>query len=204
MERPGLTLVLDSVVRGPQPQAHGRVPVRTETTYIRSVLAAVHYCTVRRKIPVPPYWAFFFPAKEAAFTIDRYMAIRFEFDSANKILLLRVEGPLTDEVLAECYDAVRRYSTETDASAGIFDFSSVTEFPVSTAFIRRLAKREPAMPHATSRPRILVAPQIHAFGLIRMFQTLGESTRPMLQVAHSMDEAFKLLGVPSPHFEPLA
>ena len=61
------------------------------------------------------------------------------------------------------------------------------------------------MPHATSRPRILVAPQIHAFGLIRKFQTLGESTRrPMLQVAHSMDEAFKLLGVPSQHFEPLA
>jgi hypothetical protein len=61
------------------------------------------------------------------------MAIRFEFDSANKILLLRVEGVLTHEVLAECYAAVRRYSTETDARAGIFDLSSVTEFPVSAA-----------------------------------------------------------------------
>jgi hypothetical protein len=132
------------------------------------------------------------------------MAIRFEFDSANKILLLRVEGPLTDEELAECYDAVRKYSIATDAIAGIFGFSSVTEFPVSTEFIRRLAKRKPAMPNATSRPRILVAPQQHAFGLIRMFQILGESTRPMLQVAHSMDEAFTILGVPSPHFEPLA
>jgi hypothetical protein len=117
------------------------------------------------------------------------MAIRFEFDSANKILLIRVEGPLTNQVLAECYDAIRKYSTETDASAGIFDFSSVTEFPVSTELIRRLAKREPAMPNATSRPRILVAPQQHAFGLIRMFQILGESTRPMLQVAHSLDES---------------
>jgi hypothetical protein len=91
-----------------------------------------------------------------------------------------------------------------DAIAGIFDFSSVTEFLGSTEFIRRLAKREPAMPNATSRPRILVAPQQHAFGLIRMFQILRESTRPMLQVAHSMDEAFTILGVPSTHFEPLA
>jgi hypothetical protein len=55
MERPGLTLVFGlGRVRGPQPQAHGRVPVRTESAYIRLVLADVHYCTVRRKIPVPP------------------------------------------------------------------------------------------------------------------------------------------------------
>ncbi len=132
------------------------------------------------------------------------MALRFEFDGTNKILLVRVEGRLTDELLAECYDAVRKYSIATDASAGIFDFSSVTEFPVSSEFIRRLAKREPAMPHATSRLRILVAPQIHAFGLLRMFQILGEARRPMLRVAHSMDEAFKILRVPSPHFEALA
>jgi hypothetical protein len=131
------------------------------------------------------------------------MAVRFEFDSTNKILLARVEGPLTDEFLAEYYDAVRKYSTETDASAGIFDFSSVTEFAVTAEFIRRLAGREPAMPYATSRPRILVAPQIYGFGLLRMFQLLGETTRPMLQVAHSMDEAFTILGVQSPHFEPL-
>jgi hypothetical protein len=141
---------------------------------------------------------------ETALTINCRMAFRFEFDSTNKILLLRVEGPLTDEVLAECYDAIRKYSIATDASAGILDLSFVTEFPVSTEFIRQLARREPAMPHATSRLRILVAPQIHAFGLLRMFQTLGESTRPMLKVAHTLDEAFRMLGVPSPHFEPLA
>ena len=74
------------------------------------------------------------------------MAYHFEFDSARKILLLRVVGPFTDEVAEECYDAIRKYSIETDANAGIFDFSSVTEFPVSTELIRRLAKREPAMP----------------------------------------------------------
>jgi hypothetical protein len=132
------------------------------------------------------------------------MPYHFEFDRANNVLLIRVAGSLTDEALVECYEAIRKYATQTDAGAGIFDFSSVTEFPVSTELIRRLARREPAMPHATSRPRILVAPQAQAFGLIRMFQILGETTRPMLQVAHNMDEALNLLGISSPRFEPLA
>ena len=52
------------------------------------------------------------------------MAFRFEFDKANRILLLRVEGRLSDELLKECYEAIRKYSTATDASAGIFARSS--------------------------------------------------------------------------------
>lgn len=80
---------------------------------------------------------------------------RFELDPVNKILLLRVEGRLTNESLTECYWAVRKYSTETDASAGIWDFSSITEFAVSPELIYDLAYREPAMPDALalSSPR---------------------------------------------------
>jgi len=68
------------------------------------------------------------------------MAFRFEFDAANRILLLRVEGRLTDELLAECYQAVRKYSTATDANMGIFDFSSVTQFAASCALTERGAR----------------------------------------------------------------
>jgi hypothetical protein len=71
------------------------------------------------------------------------MGFRFEFDPTNRILLVRVEGRLSDELLAECYGAIRKYSTSTDARAGIFDLSSVTEFALSADFIRQLAKEEP-------------------------------------------------------------
>ena len=47
----------------------------------------------------------------------------FEFDAVNNILLLRVDGRLTDELLAECYEAIRTRSIATDARAGIFDFT---------------------------------------------------------------------------------
>jgi hypothetical protein len=130
------------------------------------------------------------------------MAFRFEFDSANRILLLRVDGRLTDELLGELYKAIRKYSTVTDARAGILDFSSVTEFAVSSEIIRQFAHQEPAMPDA-SRPRIVVAPQTHAFGLSRMFQLTREDSRPRLTIVHTMGEAFAALGVQSPQFEPL-
>ena len=131
------------------------------------------------------------------------MRIRFEFDPGNKILLTRPEGELTDESLVEVYQAIRRYSTATDASMGIMDLSSVTKFAVSSVMIRRLASQEPAMPDATRRPRIVVVPNTVGFGLSRMYQILAEPTRSQLKVVHTLDEAFATLGIQSPHFEPL-
>lgn len=131
------------------------------------------------------------------------MAGRFEFDPVNRLLLLRCEGRLTDESLAESYQAIRKHSTATDAMMGILDFSSVTELAVSSEFIRQLANQEPAMADATRRPRIIVAPDTVGFGLSRMFQLMGESTRPLLNVARTMGEALAALNIQFPNFQPL-
>jgi hypothetical protein len=85
---------------------------------------------------------------------------------------------------------------------GIWDLSCVTEFAVSNEFIRQLANQEPAMADATSRPRIIVAPDTVGFGLSRMFQLMGESTRPLLNVVRTMGEALAALNIQSPHFQP--
>jgi len=131
------------------------------------------------------------------------MAFRVEFDPENKILLVRFEGLVTDESVSEFYQAIREYWTAADASMGIVDFSSVTEFALSINLVHTLARQEPCMPDATSRPRLIIAPKAHIFGLARMFQILGEPTRPLLSVVHTMDEALAALGVHSPHFEPV-
>lgn len=130
------------------------------------------------------------------------MEFRFEFDAQNKILLSRFEGRLTDASAAEFYQALRKRATATGASAGIIDFSSTLEFAISSEMIRQLARQKPVA-SAIGRPRVIVAPQTHAFGLFRMFQIEGEHTRPLLQVVRTMEEAFAALGVQSPHFEPL-
>jgi hypothetical protein len=131
------------------------------------------------------------------------MGYRFEFDPVNKILLLRVEGPLTDELITQVYAAVRKYSIATDARAGIWDFSGVTEYPVSSMRIRELANREPAMPDASRRPRIIVASSTVGYGLARMFQLAGAKGRPALQVVRTLDEALAALGAESARFEPM-
>jgi hypothetical protein len=128
------------------------------------------------------------------------MGFWFELDPENKILLARFEGRLTDELLTELYGAIRKYSIATDANAGIADFSSVSEFAVSTKHIHRLANREPAMPHATTRPSFIVAPSPAMFGTARMFQLMRWSKRPLLKVVRTLDDAFAALGhsIPAP------
>ncbi|MFY9681082.1 MAG: hypothetical protein WA416_13780 [Candidatus Sulfotelmatobacter sp.] len=131
------------------------------------------------------------------------MDFRFELDPGNKVLLVRVSGRLTDELLAEIYRAVRAHSSTIDVRAGIVDFSSVSDWALSSEFLRELAKREPAMADAARRRLILVAPAAVGFGLARMFQMLGESTRPLLEVMRTLDEALAALGAQSAQFEPL-
>ncbi len=114
--------------------------------------------------------------------------LRFEFDPVNKISLIRVHGWLTDESLLDLYDASQAYSIATDACLSIVDLSSVTKFAVSRGAIQLLAYKEPDMT-GVRRACFIVAPQVCAFGLCRMFQLLSDTTRPLLQIVHTLGEA---------------
>ncbi len=131
------------------------------------------------------------------------MAFRFEFDAANRILLARFEGQLTNESAAEYHDALGKNWRAADARAGIWDLSGVTEFALASDFLRSLAKRRPVTPGLTDHPRCIVVPETAGYGLMRMFQIAGEPVRPNLHVVRTVDEALKTLGAQSPQFEPL-
>jgi hypothetical protein len=127
---------------------------------------------------------------------------RFEFDSENRILLMRFEDKrLTNESLAEVYAVIRGYAIATNPHAAIGDFSAVTQVEVTPAFIQELALEEPAVPWPSERGRIVVFPDDVGFNLACMFQKFGESTRPLLHVVRTMVEALESLGVESPLFE---
>jgi hypothetical protein len=124
---------------------------------------------------------------------------RVEFDQVNKISLIRVEGRLTDESLADLDEASRKCSAATEARVAIVDLSSVSEFALSCDFIRRLAHRQPAKGEHLC---FIIAPQELAFGLCRMFQIEGEVLRPLLRVVRTLGEAFAEIGIRSVYFEP--
>lgn len=46
-------------------------------------------------------------------------------------------------------------------------------------------------------------PRDFIYGLARMFQILTEETQPELRVVRTMEEAYRLLEVSSPEFEPV-
>jgi hypothetical protein len=131
------------------------------------------------------------------------MAFHFAFDPVNKILLARFEGQLTNESAAEYHDALGKNWRATNARAGIWDLSAVTDFAVAADFLRSLAARKPITPGLTDHPRFIVVPMAAGFGLMRMFQIAGESARPLLHVVRTVDEALTTLGAQSPHFESL-
>ncbi len=129
------------------------------------------------------------------------MGLRVEFDQVNRISLIRVAGRLSDESLTDLYDASQNYSNATDARVSIVDLSSVSEFAFSSGFIQNLASQAPARADVR-RHCFIVSPRGYAFGLCRMFQLLGEAKRPLLQIVHTMGEAFAAIGIRPPYFEP--
>lgn len=129
------------------------------------------------------------------------MPYTFELDSLNRILLGRFEGQVTDEELR----AYRRDSIKCILSieprAGVTDLSAVTSFAVSQQTIIELARIRPAIPGQVP-VRIIIAPSPHVFGMARMFELAGQDAHPVVNVVHTEQEAWAILGVKEPQFKP--
>jgi len=125
-----------------------------------------------------------------------------DFDARNNILRMTLDGIVTDAILLDSYWRAARYVASHAPCRGIGDISGATKFEVSVSTVRKLALSPPAIPAGYTR--VFVAPQDSVYGMVRMFQTLGESTRPDFHVVRTMDEAYRLLRVESPEFHPVS
>jgi len=131
------------------------------------------------------------------------MPYSFYFDPENKIVLARFQGSVRDELLKDFQrGGGRRIVATVDFRGTIIDFSDVDAFEVTAETARMLAWEQPIDPDS-SRPRVMVAPEDHVFGICRVFASHGGDTRPNLHVVRSMDHAYAILSVAKPKFEPL-
>jgi hypothetical protein len=78
--------------------------------------------------------------------------------------------------------------TNLDPPSALVDLSACDHFEVSADGMRTLAKLPPAMPKI-DRPRVVIAPSDHTFGMARIFAVEGEVTRPNLHVVRSARHA---------------
>jgi len=130
------------------------------------------------------------------------MPCAFDFDSANRILRCRLNGQVDDEILKDFFQAGSKHAIRIRPAAGVVDLSDVTSFDVSTPVIKALAKSTPVL-HDPDLRRVVIAPSPGIYGMMRMFEMEGEATRPGLQVVRSEREAWAVLAVRNPQFEPL-
>jgi len=131
-----------------------------------------------------------------------HMSYQFEFDSKNRVLRVTFDGLVTDQIITEFYACAGEYVARTMPRATIADFSGITAFVAAPSTLFILAKSAPIMKDPEII-RIIIAPGQHVFGMSRMFQMVGESTRPSLRVVRSQEEAFVMLSLQDTQFNPV-
>lgn len=119
------------------------------------------------------------------------MGFHLEHDAPNGIFLLKFEGKVTDRVILDAFDTLKKCWDRFDDMAYISDCTQVTEVPVSAETIEAIADHKPVIPPTFYI--IVVAPQGVVYALSRMFQVLTVESRPTFQVVHTMDDALKLM-----------
>jgi hypothetical protein len=122
------------------------------------------------------------------------VGFRFEFDPANKILMTRMEGELTDDLVREADVGIRKHLSESNPLIHIVECSSVTKFSMFAETVRYLARRERVLKGMNCR-RFFVMPSTVGFGLARMFQIAGDPHYESVTIVRSLDEVRQMLNV---------
>jgi hypothetical protein len=120
------------------------------------------------------------------------MPYNFEFDKDNKVLSTTFKGRLFFADFLPSEVETRRHILEKNPVAGIWDYSGVTNFALSSPEIQQLSQTPPFYPSGVSR--FVIAPGDYMFGMFRMFQMLGEKNHPELEVVRTSEDAYMILG----------
>jgi len=124
------------------------------------------------------------------------MAAKVDIYPEKALVLITYSGEIDDTELIRPFTSLTAHPDFDPSFSEIVDFSQARDASVSTEAIRNLALST-SLYHTSARHAV-VAPQPHVYGLVRMYQTLAEATRPNLIVVRSVDEAYVRLGIVPP------
>ena len=116
-----------------------------------------------------------------------------DVDPTHCVIRLTVTAEiLTLELFEDAYRRLSQIASHGGPYAAIFDFSAVKSVAISTDTLRSLAWRKPSVPGG--RPHVVVGKVPVIYGLARQFQICGESVGKELEVVHSLEEAYGIVG----------
>jgi hypothetical protein len=124
-----------------------------------------------------------------------------EFDAEERILRVTVQDELTDAGAKDLYKTVQRFLSSNEVRGGILDLSPVKSLEMGLTTVRSIAKSPPLF--AGPQVRVIVASGDLIFGMSRLFQISRSEIHSELYVVHTLDEAYKIHGLQSPHFKPV-
>lgn len=132
------------------------------------------------------------------------MPYSFEFAAPQRMFRSRFDGHVSADDVRQFIEFATTFADDRGGSiVGIVDFSDVKNFELSPPDIHELASRPPVIRDREAL-RFIIAPSPFIYGLARMFELLGQETRPNLHVVRSQKEVWVILGIEEPKFEPVA
>jgi hypothetical protein len=124
-------------------------------------------------------------------------------DRQHKVLLTRLKGTFGQEDIAALYAAAERMvALEGVSLRSLQDFTDIEAVNIQIGRIAQQSWRPQVVP---GRRRVMVVPQPEFQDIARMFaayQKIADHEEP--HIVPSLDEAYALLGLKNPQFEPIA
>ena len=127
---------------------------------------------------------------------------RFEFDSENRILHGCFEGFVSKQELRTYFQTATKHIVRLSPNSYVADVSAVTSTTVTICTILESTKLPPVM-RDPQLHRFIVATHPAAFWLMRMYAAAMRTSRPNLHVVKEHAEAWAILGISEPRFNPL-
>ena len=124
------------------------------------------------------------------------------FEPIHRVLLSRFSGAFTYDDITRSDKATLQTLGREGAARGILDFSAVDRVEVSAPQLRHRARQPPI---AAGQKRIFVVTTPALAAIAWSYAALHqEFTGTELQVVETLDEAYDLLRLSDPRFEPMA
>ncbi|HEV8015158.1 MAG TPA: hypothetical protein VGP48_06475 [Stellaceae bacterium] len=120
------------------------------------------------------------------------------FDAKDHVLLIAIGTRLNKSIYMAAYDALKRFVATRERCSVILDMCAVTDFDLSTEFLREIGSMKPAVPVGMSRVAVAAQPAI--YGSARIVQALRTGTLAPITVVRTIDEAYEFYGAAAADF----
>jgi hypothetical protein len=117
-----------------------------------------------------------------------------DLDPVHTVLRLTITSEIMTLECAEVIHTALAYvSSHGGPYSAIFDLSAVKDTTIPVDVVRGYGRRAPSVP--TGKAHVVVGEAPAIFGLARIFQMCGESVGKEHEVVHTLEEAYKIVGV---------